>query len=198
MLAVQIGQRHHIRVRNHEIPNTRPGKKARHSWSLTHPLPAMPMRADANTLHCSAARCPSNTASQPITPSAIPHLIHNIPHNGTPAERPSLPSLPSLHSPSPLRRLAAGVRFVERLPRLAHGLVSLRLNGGNHLINIPIVGDLKLGCVVFLGDILRGMGHVRPRRWKRPAEILVMPSPMSRSRRNGRSRVDNVIPAAGR
>ena len=52
------------------------------------PAPAMPMRADANTLHCSAARCPSNTASQPITPSAIPHLIHNIPHNGTPAERP--------------------------------------------------------------------------------------------------------------
>ena len=27
MLAVQIGQRHHIRVRNHEIPNTRPGQK---------------------------------------------------------------------------------------------------------------------------------------------------------------------------
>ena len=69
-----------------------------------------------------------------------------------------LPSLPSLHTSLSLRRLAAGVRFVERLPRLAHGLVSLRLNGGNHLINIPIVGDLKLGCVVFLGDILRGMG----------------------------------------
>ena len=51
------------------------------------PAPAMPMRADANTLHCSAARCPSNTASQPTIPS-IPHLIHNIPHNGTPAERP--------------------------------------------------------------------------------------------------------------
>ena len=27
MLAVQIGQRHHIRVRNHEIPNTRPRQK---------------------------------------------------------------------------------------------------------------------------------------------------------------------------
>lgn len=66
--------------------------------------------------------------------------------------------LPSLPTSSTLRRLAAGVSFVERLPRLGTRLVALRLNGGNHQIHIPIVGDLKLGGVVLLGGILRGMG----------------------------------------
>ena len=85
--------------RNPEYPS---GPKRRHSWSLTRPL--RPCRCAPTPTPCTVPPqdAPSNTASQPITPSAILHLIHNIPHNGTPAERPPPPQSPPASTVLPL------------------------------------------------------------------------------------------------